>query len=520
MGMFNLFRPKQLADRIEPGFQAKATPAIGSGGGQLTPVAPPKVKPKQSSVPSFAKSATASTAVLLRNDLNAANVDIVQQYRFSQDTYSAIRNLAQLSPDLSTALSAYLRVGIPEKYIALARNSDGSINDQATSLAMQILQRFDKLPGYEGGFTTVGSIQSVAESLGKEGMLYGAMALELVLDKGRLPAQLVPISTSQLKFYQDGSGLRPVQVVGGEEVDLDIPTFFYVSLDQNLLQPYADSPFESAIQPVLAAQQLQNDLRQICARNAYPRLDVTIDYDKLAKLVPQDIQGDPEKTALFYTGAIAQVTDMVNSAGVDEALVHFDFVKVAYLSEDGNMPSTFDTLKGIFDAKVATGARALPAILGHGAGSQNVASTETTLFMLSANSMVRRKLQEIFSRALTLAVRLFGQDVTVEFIYDSIDLRPEAELEAFRTMRSERLLRQLSLGLIGDVEAALRLTGALPPAGYVPLSGTRFMDNQPVAISGNPYSGTSNGSGSGGATDTKQRQPGTPTGAKGPQKAK
>ena len=36
------------------------------------------------------------------------------------------------------------------------------------------------------------------------------------------------------------------------------------------------------------------------------------------------------------------------------------------------------------------------------------------------------------------------------------------------------VLEQLSLGLISDEEACLRLTGKLPPAGYKPLSGTFF----------------------------------------------
>jgi hypothetical protein len=104
-----------------------------------------------------------------------------------------------------------------------------------------------------------------------------------------------------------------------------------------------------------------------------------------------------------------------------------------------------------------------------------VASTEAVLFVKSAEGM-QRKLNEIYSRAFTLAVRLFGFDVYVEFAYEKIDLRPDAELESFKTMRQERILRQLSLGMISDEEACLALTGALPPPGMPKLSGTMFMD--------------------------------------------
>jgi hypothetical protein len=88
--------------------------------------------------------------------------------------------------------------------------------------------------------------------------------------------------------------------------------------------------------------------------------------------------------------------------------------------------------------------------------------------------MIRLKLQEILSKAFTLAVRLFGMDVTVDFQFDDINLRPELETEAFRAMKQSRVLEQLSLGFITDDEAALELTGQLTPVGFKPLSGTNF----------------------------------------------
>ena len=75
---------------------------------------------------------------------------------------------------------------------------------------------------------------------------------------------------------------------------------------------------------------------------------------------------------------------------------------------------------------------------------------------------------------LTQAVRLMGNDVYVEFKYADLDLRPQAELEAFRAMKQSRILEQLSLGLITDEEACIQLTGNLPRDGHVPLAGTYF----------------------------------------------
>jgi hypothetical protein len=83
-----------------------------------------------------------------------------------------------------------------------------------------------------------------------------------------------------------------------------------------------------------------------------------------------------------------------------------------------------------------------------------------------------------------------AQDVYVEFSYAELDLRPQAELEAYRAMHQSRILEQLSLGFITDEEASIKLTGNLPREGHVPLSGTMFKSAK--VDTANPNSQTSN----------------------------
>lgn len=488
--------------------------AVTGAGSKLPVVPPPKVSKGQVSFPGYVKSVTPSSAALKKNDLSLANTDLVATYRLGTKTDQVIRDLTQVSPDLSTAVSSFLRVGIPEFYTAVAYNPDGSFNREATALALQLLARMDLLPDYTTGFAQIATIRSLSESLGKELIQGGACALEVVLDKSRLPSRFQPIPVSSIEFYEDAKGLRPMQVLSGTRIDLDQPTFIYTSLDQSLLSAYASSPIESAIQPVLASMTFLNDLRRVCARHVYPRYDITIDEEKLRTRVTPDVAADPEKLAAFLNGIVASVETVINGLGVEEALVHFDFLSVSYIEGGSNdVPSTFSTVKEIYDSKVATGAKALPSILGHSSASQNVASTETMLFMMTANGMVRLKLQEVLSKALTLSVRLFGLDVTVKFQFDSIDLRPASELEAFKAMKQSRVLDQLSLGFITDDEACLALTGQLTPVGYEPKTGTMFRA-QSSGSGGNPYSGTSTGDG-GGALN-QNLKPKAPQAPKGP----
>lgn len=483
---------------------------------QLPPVAVPKVKPKQQAYPGYATNLTASTSALRREDLALANTDILS-LRTEADTRKLLAKLVKANPDLSAAASAYLRVALTQKYKVWSYNMDGSFNREATLMANQLLQRWDLVPNYvEDGFSVSSSIRSVAESLGMELLTNGACCSELVLDKARLPSKTVGIPVVDMKFYQDDKGLRPVQVVGGTEVDLDYPTIIYTSLDQPLKSAYANSPLESSIQPVLADTDYLNDLRRVLKRAIQPRLQAIITLELAQKLAPAEAQNDPDAMAAFLGSLRTSVEDTLNGLAPEDALVAFDAIEFSYVSGGtGDVPDVITVIQELLNAKMATGSKTLPSVLGHGAGTQSVASSETLLFMKTADGTIRVKINEHISKILTLAVRLTGEDVVVYFQYDPIELRPEGELEAFRAMKQSRVLELWSLGLYGDDEASIELIGQVAPAGFKPLSGTRFY-NAPAGGEGgeNPYSGTSNG-GAGGGAMNQSLKPKTPTKAGG-----
>lgn len=103
-------------------------------------------------------------------------------------------------------------------------------------------------------------------------------------------------------------------------------------------------------------------------------------------------------------------------------------------------------------------------------------SVETLIFLKSAKAL-HTPVETVMSRILTLGCRLLGMPVTVWFRLDSLDLRPDMELEAFKAMRESRILDKLSLGLISDDEAAVELDCFPRPEGAPNLSGTMFRNN-------------------------------------------
>ena len=461
-----------------------------AGTGQLPTPAPTKAPNKPQAILSFKTQIARAASALQRSDRRLANTDIAT-YRTSNDTRTVVRDLAASNPDLSATINSYLRVGIPTEYSVIARDPDGVINVEATKLAQELLRRLTYLGDVSLGYNPVSDLQSLSESLAKELLQYGAMGLELALDKQRLPLYLNAVSVTKLQFKEEDGGVYPVQVIAGNEISLDIPTFFYLSLDQDLLTAYSSSFLEPAIQAVLADTAFLNDLRKSMQRVIQPRLVATIIEEKVKASAPPEIASDPEKMGQLYTSLIDQLNEVLTGLNPEDALVSFDNVEYTMLKSEGSSSSIADTLaivQKLIESKLAAGAKSMPAILGRDS-SGSTATTSAMLFLKNAN-IIRTKLNIIYSRMLTQAVRLMAQDVYVEFTYAELDLRPQAELEAYRAMYQSRILEQLSLGFITDEEASIKLTGNLPREGHVPLSGTMFKSAK--VDTANPNSQTSN----------------------------
>ncbi len=466
----------------------------------------PRAK-KTGALPTYVKSArTSETAFLPEADSGQATTDASQLRLTSRSTKDHIRKVSKASPDMSSAVHTALRLGVSPKYRIISRNLDGTVNVDGTKLAQQLARRIDYM-GTGKGFNGFPTIRSAAEQLGKELQLEGACCLELVLGQGRLPEGLAPLAVSTVKFRYKSGRKVPYQKLGDSEIPLDVPTFFYVSLDQDLLEPYAESPLQSSLQPLQASMDFQADLRRVFRRAIHPRLKGTISYDDWIKQVPPEVMHDKAKLATYMRDTISSLTETLDGLNPEDALVNFDTVEFDYLTGGNNsLSKEYEVLNGIINSKTAAGVKTMPVVLGHGVGSQNIASSESMLYLKSVETGVQAKLGEVFSRLFTTAIRLFGVDAVVDFSFDYISLRPELEMEAFRSMKQSRIYEQLSLGTISDVEASLELSGSLPEPGAPVLSGTGF--GVKSVESGNPASSTSNGKGS---TLNQALDPDTPT---------
>lgn len=451
----------------------RVSAATGTSG--LLDPPPPKPATKPAALPSWKTQQARAQGSLPADDRRMAVSD-AEQLRYAGTTNQVVRQMAAVNPDLSATINAYLRTGIPNNYMIFARDLNGEFNVEATRIAYEVLARLTMLGDPSLGYNPTTDLRSLSESLGKELVMYGAMSAELVLNPAKQGMYINPVSVTKLEWREEDGGAYPVQNVAGKIINLDIATFYYLSADQDLLNAYATSRVEAAIQAVIADNAFLNQLRKAMARVLQPRIVATITEKIIRDTAPPEVLADATKMIAYQNAVFEGVVAQLDGLQPEDALISYDSVKYETLATSGSAGSSVsDVMKAvqkILRDKVLAGANINAAALGQDSTS-SAAATSTMLFVKNAD-LIRQKLNTLYSRILTTALRLLGQDVMVEFIYDDLDLRPASELEAFKAMRQSRVLEWLSLGMISDEECAIWLTGRLPRGKMVSLSGTMF----------------------------------------------
>lgn len=468
----------------------------------------PKKKPKAKGlfIPEFLKKSRTGADVA-DDRTNRANEDL-EDIRYGQTTAEIIRNYLKNSPDVSHASESIMRFIITDSYTIVAKGlEDDIIDPEATKLTQMFAARLDRLPIRYDGFSPQSSMNANSESLVNQMLTNGNCCAELVLDKSLLPSHIQPISTNELKYRSGGDRAIPYIKQTSGDIVLDTPAVYIASLSQDPTTPYAESWFKSAVQTIIASTKFTNDLKRAFNKASLPRVAASIDTEKFMKSLPPEILYDSKKLKEAFNNIINQIQAELNDLSPEDALVNFDMVEVDHLTA-GNASNheNVDTHAKILNGQLSNGLHVLPSLLGRGE-SQTTASTEAVLFLKIVESLQGR-LNEIYSYLFTLAARLHGYDVTVKFTYKKPSLRPEIEEESFLAVRQSRILEQLSLGLISDEEASIKLTGDLPSGEFTPLSGTGFHNGAHPAAE-NPYSNTSvSGEGVNNTKEQKDRQQG------------
>lgn len=402
--------------------------------------------------------------------------------RQTLNNYELMDQLSISDPDVSSALSSYLTVAdqIP---IILVKDIDGAIDRDGHKILNQIIEFAGSRRDYTKGFKKIQTLRCVAEELRHMMLLRGMIGVEAVMNEFLLLSEFRQVDMKDIKWIEKSPNvLIPVQEVNGDETKLDIPTFFVASYRKAPNALYSHGAFVSAINTVAARQQVINDLYRIMQVTGYPRIDITVLEEVMAKNCPADIKTDPVKFRSYLNARRNEVSNAFSNLRADQPLTHFDTVEVKILNDKNpGMSVDISQIIDVLNAQNQAGLKTMATVLGRGESGVNTATVEARLFAMNVES-VNRPIGEILSQILTMALRFQGSESLVTVSFPDVDLRSDLEQEANKQLRSSRLRQDLSDGLIEDDEYHLEVYGRIRPENAPELSGTGFMSTAPLAV--------------------------------------
>ena len=426
-----------------------------------------------------AKASTPASAVergqtIPKETLNVLNTSI-ESLRATNQVPQAIRELISAEGTFSASVFDFVEVASGSYKVAAYETGTHLLSTDGTRLAESIVAAIDTLYDYSKGFSDKQTFQNLIDMSLLEVLTTGALAHELVLNKARLPDRINCFAYDTVEWVSRGDGTRfPQQTSStGDPINLDLPTVFISDLHRFANKAYARSMLEPAINGSYNYQAFMEEVRRAVRRSGHSRLKITLDSEKVTAAAPPEVRNDSKKLIEWMEKIRSTVEETVKTLQPEDAIIMYDSAKAELIKGEGEKSDYVPLINAISGA-LATSLKVSPSIIGlRITGSQSLSNTESLIFLKVAKA-IRKPVEDNLSRALTLAVRLYGADVYVKFTFDPINLRPEDELEAFKTMHQARILEQLSEGFISDDEAAMLLgTGARPP-GAPKLMGTGF----------------------------------------------
>lgn len=404
--------------------------------------------------------------------------------RQSDDARVLMKTLFTHDTDVSAALHGYLTLANTEMNV-LVRDLDGEIDRDATKEILLAFKRMSTPTDYSKGFSFKRSMDLSCEMMRHMGLLRGAVGVELVMDEKLQPSELRIVDMATIEWYEAKAGdFKPKQKPAGssEVIDLNIPTFFTSFFRPDPTSVYGRSFFVSAINTIAARQQVINDLYRIMQITGFPRMEVKVIEEVLAKNIPAAIKMDQEATKAWMRERLTEVSANFASIRPDQTFVHFDSIEAGILNERSpgvgiDISSVIDTLNSQNQAALKT----MSTIIGRGESGANTGSVEARIAAMYADEL-NQPLCDILSQVGSFLLHMNGYQGFCEVTFAPAELRPWTELEPQLTLRAARLKEDLSLGLITDDEYHLEMYGRPRPESAPELSGTGFMQAQAANV--------------------------------------
>lgn len=347
--------------------------------------------------------------------------------------------LINLSPEINLALWHFLRFCNPGYEIKCDKKSAQKVIDE-------FIEELDRM---------YGSFDILLSKIFTGCFVRGAIFVELVLNRNGTEAiDLVVLDPAVARFKEAVHPERgPIDELGqyhdGQWVSYqDDETIIYAALDPMLDGYYGRSLISSSLFAAVFLLGLLHDLRRVISQQGYPRLDISIDLEKLTASMPIEERNDPEKLERWIKAAIKEIGDYYSALEPDDAFVHTDASTVNATAAAAASLQGIETIIRFVERMLIRSLKSSPILMGSNETvTESHADRQWAIHMAGIRS-VQNRLKKVLQRILGVVLQVRGIQSKITVTFDELDASEGLKKAMTEYQITLAILQKVSGGLI------------------------------------------------------------------------
>lgn len=371
-------------------------------------------------------------------------------YRYSSNIDGVLDRISRCDSDASNALWNFL-IAVDSGLHVRAVDINGNKHRLGTNKLRALL-------GSMKGKMVDVSIDSLLTNLTRLAVVRGGFGLEIITNKEGDFDQIKVIDPKWIEWKKEGEKFVAYQ--GNKKVSSEF--FFWGTVDPDIDNPNPISMLMSALSSIFFRIGVLQDLEKVIKRAGYSKLTAEILEEVMYRNAPASIKRDDDKLRNYLKDRRDEIQDYLTNLRPEDAVAHFDSVKIQYLKDGFNGNIDVKPLMDVLNQQISSGLKTLPSILGRGAAT---AGTENVLYVRGVK-FIQKRILIALNNAFSFALEREGVRAVSDVYFNEIDLRSPNEIENHKIMKQKRLLELLVLGFKTPDEVCYELTGHEIPSSY------------------------------------------------------
>ena len=407
---------------------------------------------------------------------NWHNVDVANLQSFS--SLRLFKLFAANDSSFSSSLYTHVRMMVDKSRTTVYKAND-SIYSEGQAYIDGLVQKFNYSGDYAKGFaypnTIHDQIGKIARNLLTSDNASAALFVQVDPDSYEVDSFKV-IDCDRVYFTNTTEFMinSPKKVIPyiyekNKIVELDVANFLWQPLDADAEQIVGNNPLRPALRNTFTKLEFLENLRKVLKNQAWPKVKVVLDEEAVLNLAPPDIRNDKKKLIEFFNDYLSDVEAQLTNIAVDQNIVVYNTIsEISFLESKGK----FDPrpIASLLDSEAISALKAPPSAVGKGGSTrtgEGLAGAELVIFRRTVKAL-RNLIENLYSRAFTLSLRLGGYQGYVKHRLKEFTLRPPEESAQFDSIRVETIEKSWILGAIGDDEKDRKIRQILDLEGSPP----------------------------------------------------